>query len=135
MPTRVFFFFFFSSIPDDIFEYGNDIQIFYSLYKTLTLEDLAKIDAKHTVIGLARVINKALKHLNNLSVLENYFFVVGRIHDSAGVDLQYLRLCGVAFAEAVEQILSSTVRQVQTSVLLIRENAGFAKKMRKHSYT
>ena len=49
------------SFTDDLFEYGNDIQIFYSLYKTLTLEDLAKVDAKHIVIGLARVIDKVLK--------------------------------------------------------------------------
>lgn len=37
---------------------GFDIQHYYSLHQSLTLEDLAKASSRHTLKGLVKVINK-----------------------------------------------------------------------------
>ena len=42
----------------DSFEVGFDIQHYYALHQSLTLEDLAKASSKHTLKGLVKVINK-----------------------------------------------------------------------------
>ena len=42
----------------DCFEVGFDIQHYYALHQSLTLEDLAKATSKHTLKGLVKVINK-----------------------------------------------------------------------------
>ena len=39
---------------------GFDIQNYYTLQQSLTLEDLAKAGSKHTLKGLVKVINKVI---------------------------------------------------------------------------
>jgi hypothetical protein len=40
---------------------GFDIQQYYTLHQSLTLEDLAKANSRHTLKGLVRVVNKVKK--------------------------------------------------------------------------
>ena len=55
----IFFFVF-----TDSFEVGFDIQHYYALHQSLTLEDLAKASSKHTLKGLVKVINKVSTFLS-----------------------------------------------------------------------
>ena len=48
----------FSFYFPDSFDMGFDIQNYYTLQQSLTLEDLAKAGSKHTLKGLVKVINK-----------------------------------------------------------------------------
>ena len=48
----------------DSFEVGFDIQHYYALHQSLTLEDLAKASSKHTLKGLVKVINKVSTFLS-----------------------------------------------------------------------
>ena len=43
---------------------GFDIQHYYALHQSLTLEDLAKASSKHTLKGLVKVINKVSTFLS-----------------------------------------------------------------------
>lgn len=47
----------------DSFDMGFDIQHYYSLHQSLTLEDLAKASSRHTLKGLVKVINKVRQTL------------------------------------------------------------------------
>ena len=44
---------------------GFDIQHYYALHQSLTLEDLAKASSKHTLKGLVKVINKVSAFFNH----------------------------------------------------------------------
>ena len=50
----------FPSCFSDSFDMGFDIQNYYTLQQSLTLEDLAKAGSKHTLKGLVKVINKVI---------------------------------------------------------------------------
>ena len=41
-------------------------------------------------------------HLNDLSRVEDYLRVVGRLHDSAGVEIAYLAVTGDAFCTSLK---------------------------------
>ena len=43
-----------------------------------------------------------LCHLNDLSRVEDYLRVVGRLHDSAGVEIAYLAVTGDAFCTSLK---------------------------------
>jgi len=88
----------------DSFDMGYDIQQYYALHQSLTLEDLARANSRHTLNGLMRVVSKVLKYLDNLSEVEDYLKFVGRIHDCAGVDPNYLDLTGLAFCQALDHL-------------------------------
>ena len=47
---------------------------------------------------------QVLKYLDNLSEVEDYLKFVGRIHDCAGVDPNYLDLTGLAFCQALDNL-------------------------------
>ena len=42
---------------------------------------------------------QVLKHLSNLSEVDDYLRFVGRIHDCAGVDPRFLNLTGLVFCQ------------------------------------
>ena len=42
----------------DSFDMGYDIQQYYALHQSLTLEDLARANSRHTLNGLMRVVSK-----------------------------------------------------------------------------
>ena len=45
---------------------------------------------------------QVLKHLNNLTEVDDYLRFVGRIHDCAGVDPRFLYLTGLAFCQVYD---------------------------------
>jgi hypothetical protein len=45
---------------------------------------------------------KVLCHLDDLSRVEDYLKVVGRLHDSAGVEMRYLAVTGEAFCTSLK---------------------------------
>ena len=45
---------------------------------------------------------QVLCHLNDLSRVEDYLRVVGRLHDSAGVEIAYLAVTGDAFCTSLK---------------------------------
>lgn len=45
-----------------------------------------------------------LKHLEDLSEVEDYLRFVGRLHDVAGVDPRFLDVTGLAFCHALDQL-------------------------------
>ena len=54
---------------------------------------------------------QVLCHLNDLSRVEDYLRVVGRLHDSAGVEIAYLAVTGDAFCTSLKvQSVQSMVR-------------------------
>ena len=56
----------FSFYFPDSFDMGFDIQNYYTLQQSLTLEDLAKAGSKHTLKGLVKVINKVPNNVIHL---------------------------------------------------------------------
>ena len=49
---------FYSKLILDDFDLGHDIQMYYTLYQSITLEDLAKPNGQHTVKGILKVVSK-----------------------------------------------------------------------------
>ena len=47
---------------------------------------------------------QVLKHLEDLSEVEDYLRFVGRLHDVAGVDPRFLDITGLAFCHALDQL-------------------------------
>ena len=47
---------------------------------------------------------QVLKHLEDLSEVEDYLRFVGRLHDVAGVDPRFLDVTGLAFCHALDQL-------------------------------
>lgn len=56
--TATYYYIYHCIFIPDCFEVGFDIQHYYALHQSLTLEDLAKATSKHTLKGLVKVINK-----------------------------------------------------------------------------
>ena len=46
----------------DSFDMGYDIQQYFALHQSLTLEDLARANSRHTLNGLMRVVSKVLQN-------------------------------------------------------------------------
>jgi len=88
----------------DSFDMGYDIQQYFALHQSLTLEDLARANSRHTLNGLMRVVSKVLKYLENLEEVEDYLKFVGRIHDCASVDPHFLDVTGLAFCQALDNL-------------------------------
>ena len=49
---------------------------------------------------------QVLKHLEDLSEVEDYLRFVGRLHDVAGVDPRFLDVTGLAFCHALDQVIA-----------------------------
>ena len=53
---------------------------------------------------------QVLKHLEDLSEVEDYLRFVGRLHDVAGVDPRFLDVTGLAFCHALDQVIAAARR-------------------------
>lgn len=50
------------------------------------------------------MVMQVLKHLEDLTEVDDYLRFVGRLHDVAGVDPRFLDLTGLAFCQALDQL-------------------------------
>ena len=55
-----------------------------------------------------------LCHLNDLTRVEDYLRVVGRLHDSAGVEIAYLAITGDAFCTSLKVSCPTFKRHMPT---------------------
>ena len=48
-------------------------------------------------------LTQALSHIDDLTRVEQYLFLVGRIHDIAGVDLEYIGSWALRFCARIDR--------------------------------
>ncbi|XP_023325309.1 uncharacterized protein LOC111699017 [Eurytemora carolleeae] len=91
-------------LSNERFELGHDIERFYDLNQQLTMDDLARRKFTHSQVCLVRVIGRLVKNLDDPGSVEHYLRCVGRLHQLAGVDIEFLDISGKAFCKALDSI-------------------------------